>query len=242
MIFIKHMDEQSGAPGNLFRGPIFACVMVIIGTLVLVAAIYMIVVDTCEIQPEIAARVAAQKLSAAVIRMSPAPTNLAESALSEFFDPPPPSSASAASRPEGIEDVVVAFSEELDAEHSTTADVEPADDATDSEPPRAEPQPVDIQETGGDGTVADAQISPDNTETAVRERGEARGLLDRAAVDFSEERDAEHSTTTEVEPADDATDSEPPRAEPPPVDIQEIGGDGTVGDAQISLFTPDKDL
>ena len=164
MIFIKHMDEQSGAPGNLFRGPIFACVMVIIGTLVLVAAIYMIVVDTCEIQPEIAARVAAQRLSAAVIRMSPAPTNLAESALSEFFDPPPPSSASAAARPEGIEDVVVAFSEELDAEHSTTTDVEPADDATDSEPPRAEPpraepQPVEIQETGGDGTVGDAQIS-----------------------------------------------------------------------------------
>ena len=237
MIFIKHMDEQSGAAGNLFRGPFFACVMVIIGTLVLVAAIYMILVDTCEIQPEIAARVAAQKLSAAVIRMSPAPTNLAESALSEFFDPPPPSSASAATRPEGIEDVVVAFSEELDAEHSTTADVEPADDAADSEPPRAEPQPVDIQETGGDGTVADAQISPDNTETAVRERGEARGLLDRAAVDFSEERDAEHSTTTDVEPADDATDSEPPRAEPPPVDIQETGGDGTVGDAQISFFS-----
>ena len=119
MIFIKHMDEQSGAPGDLFRGPIFACVMVIIGTLVLVAAIYMIVVDTCEIQPEIAARVAAQRLSAAVIGMSPAPTNLAESALSEFFDPPPPppppSSASAATRPEEIQDVIVAFSEEREA-------------------------------------------------------------------------------------------------------------------------------
>ena len=164
MIFIKHMDEQSGAPGNLFRGPIFACVMVIIGTLVLVAAIYMIVVDTCEIQPEIAARVAAQRLSAAVIGMSPAPTNLAESALSEFFDPPPPSSASAATRPEEIQDVIVAFSEEREAEHSTTTEVEPADDATDSEPPRAEPpraepQPVEIQETGGDGIVEDAQIS-----------------------------------------------------------------------------------
>lgn len=142
MIFIKHMDEQSGAPGDLFRGPIFACVMVIIGTLVLVAAIYMIVVDTCEIQPEIVARVAAQKLSAAVIGMSPAPTNLAGSALSEIED---------------IEDVVV--SEERDAEHSTTTEVEPVDDTTDSEPPRAEPPPVDIQETGGDGTVGDAQIS-----------------------------------------------------------------------------------
>lgn len=102
MIFIKHMDEQSGAPGDLFRGPIFACVMVIIGMLVLVAAIHMILVDTCEIQPEIAARFAAQKLSAAVIGMSPAPTNLAESGLSEIED---------------IEDVVV--SEEPDAEHST---------------------------------------------------------------------------------------------------------------------------
>ena len=102
MIFIKHLDEQSGAPGDLFRGPVFACVMVIIGTLVLVAAIYMILVDTCGIQPEIAARVAAQKMSAAVSGMSPAPTYPAESALSEIED---------------INDVVI--SEEQDAEHST---------------------------------------------------------------------------------------------------------------------------
>jgi len=77
-------------------------------------------------------------------------------------------------------------------------EVEPADDAMDSEPPlaepplaeppRAEPQPVDIQETGGDGTVVDAQISPDNTETAVRARGEARGLLDRAAADEDDQK------------------------------------------------------
>ena len=102
MIFIKHLDEQSGAPGDLFRGPIFACVMVIIGTLVLVAAIHTIVVDTCEIQPETAARIAVEKLSAAVSGTSPAPTNSTESALSDIGD---------------IEDVVV--SEEPDAEHST---------------------------------------------------------------------------------------------------------------------------
>ena len=49
MLFIKEMDEQSGAPGDLFRGPIFTCVMIIIGTLVLLATLYAILVETCEV-------------------------------------------------------------------------------------------------------------------------------------------------------------------------------------------------
>ena len=49
MLFIKDMDEQSGAPGDLFRGPIFTCVMIIIGTLVLLATLYAILVETCEV-------------------------------------------------------------------------------------------------------------------------------------------------------------------------------------------------
>ena len=51
MIFIKDMDEQDGAPGNMFKGPIFAGCMVVIGTLVLVVTIYMILVETCTIDP-----------------------------------------------------------------------------------------------------------------------------------------------------------------------------------------------
>ena len=49
MLFIKDMDEQSGAPGDLFRGPVFTCVMIIIGTLVLLATLYAILVETCEV-------------------------------------------------------------------------------------------------------------------------------------------------------------------------------------------------
>ena len=48
-LFIKDMDEQDGAPGDMFRGPIFSYAMIVIGTLVLVATIYTILVETCEV-------------------------------------------------------------------------------------------------------------------------------------------------------------------------------------------------
>ena len=51
-LFIKDMDEQDGAPGDMFRGPIFSYAMIVIGTLVLVATIYTILVETCEVNPE----------------------------------------------------------------------------------------------------------------------------------------------------------------------------------------------
>jgi hypothetical protein len=51
-LFIKDMDEQDGAPGDMFRGPIFSYAMIVIGTLVLVATIYTILVETCEVHPE----------------------------------------------------------------------------------------------------------------------------------------------------------------------------------------------
>ena len=46
MLFIKDMDEQDGAPGDMFKGPIFSYAMIVIGTLVLVATIYTILVET----------------------------------------------------------------------------------------------------------------------------------------------------------------------------------------------------
>ena len=52
MLFIKDMDEQAGAPGDMFKGPIFSGCMVLIGTLVLIATIYTILVETCEVDPE----------------------------------------------------------------------------------------------------------------------------------------------------------------------------------------------
>ena len=33
MLFIKDMDEQDGAPGDMFKGPIFSYAMIVIGTL-----------------------------------------------------------------------------------------------------------------------------------------------------------------------------------------------------------------
>ncbi|KAH8043530.1 calcium ion binding protein [Aureococcus anophagefferens] len=50
MLFIKDMDEQDGAPGDMFKGPIFSYAMIVIGTLVLVATIYTILVETCELR------------------------------------------------------------------------------------------------------------------------------------------------------------------------------------------------
>ena len=52
MLFIKDMDEQDGAPGDMFKGPVFSYAMIVIGTLVLVATIYTILVETCEVHPE----------------------------------------------------------------------------------------------------------------------------------------------------------------------------------------------
>ena len=61
MLFIKDMDEQDGAPGDIFKGPIFSGCMVLIGTLVLIATIWTILVETCEVDP--AAHAATKSLS-----------------------------------------------------------------------------------------------------------------------------------------------------------------------------------
>ena len=63
MLFIKDMDEQDGAPGDIFKGPIFSGCMVLIGTLVLIATIWTIIVETCEVDPDEAAHAASKSLS-----------------------------------------------------------------------------------------------------------------------------------------------------------------------------------
>ena len=63
MLFIKDMDEQAGAPGDMFKGPIFSGCMVLIGTLVLIATVYTILVETCEADPDEAANAASKSLS-----------------------------------------------------------------------------------------------------------------------------------------------------------------------------------
>jgi hypothetical protein len=37
VLLVKRMPEQDGAPGNLFKGPLFACVLVTIGLMSLLA-------------------------------------------------------------------------------------------------------------------------------------------------------------------------------------------------------------
>ena len=49
VLFAKDMPEQEGAPGNLFRGPLFAFVMVLIGTMTLLMTFYMLVAEYCGI-------------------------------------------------------------------------------------------------------------------------------------------------------------------------------------------------
>ena len=50
VLFVKTMPEQEGAPGNLFRGPLFAAVMVCIGTMTLVLTIYALLVEHLNIK------------------------------------------------------------------------------------------------------------------------------------------------------------------------------------------------
>ena len=63
MLFIKDMDEQAGAPGDMFKGPVFSGCMILIGTLVLIATVYTILVETCEADPDEAANAASKSLS-----------------------------------------------------------------------------------------------------------------------------------------------------------------------------------
>ena len=84
MLFIKDMDEQDGAPGDMFKGPIFSYAMIVIGTLVLVATIYTILVETCEVNPD------------EVIHMEPSPKKSKKSAVAKEVARPKPVAAAAA--------------------------------------------------------------------------------------------------------------------------------------------------
>ncbi|KAH8076346.1 DNA-directed 5'-3' RNA polymerase [Aureococcus anophagefferens] len=71
MLFIKDMDEQAGAPGDMFKGPIFSGSMVLCGTLVLIATVYTILVETCEVDPDEAARAASKSLGRPAAQVAP---------------------------------------------------------------------------------------------------------------------------------------------------------------------------
>ena len=63
VLFAKDMPEQEGAPGNIFKGPLFAAVMVAIGTMTLLMTFYMLVAEYCGIGSPKDAQAAASSVS-----------------------------------------------------------------------------------------------------------------------------------------------------------------------------------
>jgi len=70
VLFAKDMPEQEGAPGNLFRGPLFAFVMVMIGTMTLLMTFYMLVAEYCGIGSPEDAQEAAGGVAASLRRFA----------------------------------------------------------------------------------------------------------------------------------------------------------------------------
>ena len=58
------MPEQDGAPGNLFKGPLFAALMVIIGTMTLTVTFYTLAVENLNIKSAKDVREKAKELQA----------------------------------------------------------------------------------------------------------------------------------------------------------------------------------
>ena len=70
VLFARDMPEQEGAPGNLFKGPLFAFVMVMIGTMTLLMTFYMLVAEYCGIGSPTDAQEAAGGVAASLRRFS----------------------------------------------------------------------------------------------------------------------------------------------------------------------------
>ena len=70
VLFAKDMPEQEGAPGNIFKGPLFAFVMVLIGTMTLLMTFYMLVAEYCGIESPKDAQEAASSVASSLRRFS----------------------------------------------------------------------------------------------------------------------------------------------------------------------------
>ncbi len=70
VLFAKDMPEQDGAPGNIFKGPLFAFVMVLIGTMTLLMTLYMLVAEYCGIESPKDAQAAASSVASSLRRFS----------------------------------------------------------------------------------------------------------------------------------------------------------------------------
>ena len=70
VLFAKDMPEQDGAPGNIFKGPLFAFVMVLIGTMTLLMTLYMLVAEYCGIESPKDAQAAAGSVASSLRRIA----------------------------------------------------------------------------------------------------------------------------------------------------------------------------
>ena len=70
VLHAKDMPEQEGAPGNIFKGPLFAFVMVLIGTMTLLMTFYMIVSEYCGIESPKDAQAAAGSVASSLRRFA----------------------------------------------------------------------------------------------------------------------------------------------------------------------------
>ena len=61
VLLVKRMPEQDGAPGNLFKGPLFAFVLVTIGLMSLLVTACTLIIEYCDVE---SAKEVVEKISA----------------------------------------------------------------------------------------------------------------------------------------------------------------------------------
>ena len=67
VLLVKRMPEQDGAPGNLFKGPLFAFVLVAIGLMSLLATACTLIIEYCDVE---SAKEVVEKISAKLSKRS----------------------------------------------------------------------------------------------------------------------------------------------------------------------------
>ena len=67
VLLVKRMPEQDGAPGNLFKGPLFAFVLVTIGLMSLLATACTLIIEYCDVE---SAKEVVEKISAKLSKRS----------------------------------------------------------------------------------------------------------------------------------------------------------------------------
>ena len=86
VLLVKRMPEQDGAPGNLFKGPLFAFVMVLIGTMTLLMTFYMIVSEYCGIESPKDAQAAAGSVASSLRRFARGRKHFSETKVPKATD------------------------------------------------------------------------------------------------------------------------------------------------------------